>query len=384
MCLTQACLPKDPWLLARGLSHLEWPVSGMPIVLRADNGKDFRSEPLRRGCSEYDIALDFRPIATPRFGGHIERLIGSTMGRIHLLPGTTFASPRERAGYDSEGKAAMTLAEFEHWMAVEISERYHRDFHRGLGATPLGVWEHSLKQGSKRLIPADPKRFRISFLPLKHRALQRNGLQLFNIRHWSDALPALVRREEPPGEEAQVDFGQGAPTLLPNGRYRRPHLFVMTLKYSGKSFRKVVWKADQENWARLHEEAFRTFGGSVTYVVLDNLKQGVLEPDLYEPLYNPLYVAMLAHYGAVADSRTCRRPGSQGHGGERYPAHPVHRAQGPQVRLYRGAERVAGALGGAVGGTAHPRTQETPSDRDVRRREAGAEGATGDSLPLLP
>ena len=57
----------------------------------------------------------------------------------------------------------------------------------------------------------------------------------------------------------------------------------MTLKYSGKSFRKVVWKADQEIWARLHEEAFRAFGGSVEYVVLDNLKQGVIKPDLYEP-----------------------------------------------------------------------------------------------------
>jgi hypothetical protein len=76
-----------------------------------------------------------------------------------------------------------------------------------------------------------------------------------------DVLDAL------PGEEAQVDFGQGALTRLPNGKYRRPYLFVMTLKYSGKSFRKVVWKADQESWARLHEEAFRTFGGSVAYVV---------------------------------------------------------------------------------------------------------------------
>jgi transposase len=111
-----------------------------------------------------------------------------------------------------------------------------------------------------------------------------------------DVLDAL------PGEEAQVDFGQGALTRLSNGKYRRPYLFVMTLKYSGKSFRKVVWKADQESWARLHEEAFRTFGGSVAYVVLDNLKQGVLEPDLYAPLYNPLYAAMLAHYGAVADA----------------------------------------------------------------------------------
>jgi hypothetical protein len=51
---------------------------------------------------------------------------------------------------------------------------------------------------------------------------------------------------------------------------RRPFLFVMTLKYSGKSFRKVVWQADQQTWARLHEEAFMAFGGSVEYVVLEN------------------------------------------------------------------------------------------------------------------
>ncbi len=94
-----------------------------------------------------------------------------------------------------------------------------------------------------------------------------------------------------PGEEVQVDFDQGALTLHVSGsatipctqKYRCPCLFVMTLKYSGKSFRKVVWKADQETWAGLHEEAFRSFGGAVCYVVLDNLKQGVLKPDLYEP-----------------------------------------------------------------------------------------------------
>jgi putative transposase len=197
MCLTQACLPKEPWLLARGLSHLEWPLCGLPEVLRADNGRDFRSEPLRRGCREHHIELDFRPVATPHFGGHIERLIGSTMGRIHLLPGTTFSNPRERKGYPSEKKAAMTLSEFEHWLTVEISERYHRAFHRGLGATPLGTWEHAIGQGVRHEIPADPHRFRISFLPMEKRVLQRNGLQLFNLRYWSDALPALVRRDEP-------------------------------------------------------------------------------------------------------------------------------------------------------------------------------------------
>jgi transposase len=118
--------------------------------------------------------------------------------------------------------------------------------------------------------------------------------------------------EFPPGEEAQVDFGLGAPTLHKNGRYKRPFLFVMTLKYSGKSFRKTVWKADQETWARLHEDAFHAFGGCVRYVVLDNLKAGVLRPDLYEPELNPLYAALLRHYGVVADPCRVRDPNRKG------------------------------------------------------------------------
>jgi transposase len=110
--------------------------------------------------------------------------------------------------------------------------------------------------------------------------------------------------ESDPGEECQVDFGQGALTLYRNGKYRRPWLYVMTLKYSGKAFRKVVWKADQRTWARLHEEAFRSFGGGVEYVVLDNLKQGVIKPDLYEPQLNPVFAALLKHYDCTAD--VCR------------------------------------------------------------------------------
>ena len=115
-----------------------------------------------------------------------------------------------------------------------------------------------------------------------------------------------------PGEEAQVDYGQGAPTLYRPGQYKRPYLFVMTLKYSGKSFRKVVWKTDQETWARLHEEAFRAFGGCPQYVVLDNLKEGVIRPDLYAPELNPVYAAMLAHYGVVADCCRVSDPNRKG------------------------------------------------------------------------
>ena len=115
-----------------------------------------------------------------------------------------------------------------------------------------------------------------------------------------------------PGEEAQVDYGEGAPTRTASGRYKRPALFVMTLKYSGKSFRKTVWKTDQVIWAELHAEAFRAFGGSPQYMVLDNLKQGVLRPDWYEPELNPVYAALLAHYGVVADPCRVQDPNRKG------------------------------------------------------------------------
>lgn len=114
-----------------------------------------------------------------------------------------------------------------------------------------------------------------------------------------------------PGEEAQVDFGKGAPTLH-KGRWRRPWLFVMTLKYSGKSYRACVWKADQQAWAHLHEQAFHAFGGCTQYVVLDNLKVGVLKPDIYEPALNPVYAALLAHYGVVADPCRIGDPNRKG------------------------------------------------------------------------
>ena len=133
---------------------------------------------------------------------------------------------------------------------------------------------------------------------------------------------AKLRHKEPeqfdrlsflPGEEMQVDYGEGAPTRVPGTyRYRKPRLFVATLRYSRRSFRRVVWNSGQQVWAELHEQAWRYFGGSCRYVVLDNLKEGVLKPDLYEPELNPVYAATLAHYEVVADPARVRDPNRKG------------------------------------------------------------------------
>ena len=97
-----------------------------------------------------------------------------------------------------------------------------------------------------------------------------------------------------------------------SGAYNSVKRFVRALRHSRRSFRRVVWKSSQQVWAQLHEQAFRYFGGCPQYVVLDNLKEGVLKPDLYEPELNPVYAAMLEHYGVVADPARVRDPNRKG------------------------------------------------------------------------
>jgi transposase len=104
-----------------------------------------------------------------------------------------------------------------------------------------------------------------------------------------------------PGEEAQVDYGSGPMVRDPHsGKYRRTRLFVLTLGYSRKSVRLLSWRSSARVWAELHEKAFRRLGGSPRVVVLDNLKEGVAVPDIYDPTVNPLFRDVLAHYGVVA------------------------------------------------------------------------------------
>jgi transposase len=103
------------------------------------------------------------------------------------------------------------------------------------------------------------------------------------------------------GQEAQVDYGTGPIVRDPESRkYRRTRLFVMTLGCSRKSVRLLTFRSSSRIWAELHERAFRRLGGATRMVVLDNLREGVLVPDIYDPVLNPLYRDVLAHYGAVA------------------------------------------------------------------------------------
>lgn len=112
---------------------------------------------------------------------------------------------------------------------------------------------------------------------------------------------ARVVIETPPGEETQVDYGSGPMVRDPaSGRYQRTRLFVLTLGYSRKSIRLLTFRSTTRIWVELHERAFRRLGGVTRLIVLDNLGEGVLAADIYDPTLNPLYRDMLAHYGVFA------------------------------------------------------------------------------------
>jgi len=124
---------------------------------------------------------------------------------------------------------------------------------------------------------------------------------------------ARVIIETRPGEECQVDYGTGPMVRDPDsGKYRRTRLFVMTLGCSRKSVRLLTFKSSSRIWAELHEKAFRRLGGSTRVAVLDNLREGVLSPDIYDPGLNPLYRDVLAHYGVTALPCKVRDPDRKG------------------------------------------------------------------------
>tara|TARA_B100001778_G_C18594598_1_gene633993 strand:- start:1128 stop:2687 length:1560 start_codon:yes stop_codon:yes gene_type:complete len=201
LCIAHAALPKDNWLRTREVDEV-WPVSGIPERLHLDNAKEFRSAALKQGCVEHGIDIDYRPVRTPHYGGHIERLIGTMMGKVHLLPGTTFSDVRAKGDLDPSKSAAMTLDEVESWLAHAITGVYHRELHRSIGVTPLVAWQRGLEgnddqpgRGSTTPV-VDARKFLIDFLPMERRLVRRQGVFLHTITYWSDVLRTLIGERE--------------------------------------------------------------------------------------------------------------------------------------------------------------------------------------------
>jgi transposase len=107
------------------------------------------------------------------------------------------------------------------------------------------------------------------------------------------------RMECRPGEEAQVDFGTGAPLVLPDGARRRTHVLRIVLSHSRKGYSEAVLRQSTDDFLGCLENAFWHFGGVPQRLVLDNLRAAVSKADWYDPEINPKVRAFGQHYGVA-------------------------------------------------------------------------------------
>ena len=193
------------------------------------------------------------------------------------------------------GPSAMSVEE-SHWWSASACELYRETIQLGLsrGRNAMGIWQDLV----------DSYGFEGGYQSVKRFVRKLRGTR---------SPEARVIIETTAGEESQVDYGSGPMVRDPqSGKYRRTRLFVLTLGYSRKSVRLLSFRSSTRTWAELHEKAFRRLGGSTRIVVLDNLREGVLVPDIYDSSLNPLYRDVLAHYGVVALPCRIRDPDRKG------------------------------------------------------------------------
>lgn len=211
ICLARCMLPKEQYLRDLGVDA-SWPVWGIPRMLHVDNGKQFRSTMLERACKEYGITLNYRPVARPHYGAHIERLIGTTMKNLHELPGSTFSSVHERRDYDSAKHAALTLREVEQWLVTWITGVYHQSPHSSLGVAPIAAFERGLKTNEYRAGPELPERIydeeklKLDFLPYFERSVLRRAIVVDSIRYWDPVLAPFLTQPKRFGKRPQYTF----------------------------------------------------------------------------------------------------------------------------------------------------------------------------------
>ncbi len=202
MCIAHAVLPKETWLRRHGVTTVEWPCWGVMGILHMDNAREFRGDMLKAACREYDIDVHLRPVKTPRYGAHIERLMGTVTQGLKVVKGSTFSGPEEKGIYDAEGNACMTFSEMENWMTLFFA-KYHIKKHEGIGMSPLQKWREGLlgtKYKPGRGLPArrlDEELLRINFTPFVERTVQGYGVVIDDVHYYHDVLRPWINAPHP-------------------------------------------------------------------------------------------------------------------------------------------------------------------------------------------
>lgn len=129
-------------------------------------------------------------------------------------------------------------------------------------------------------------------------------------RNWRKSLDLCMRQDHRPGEKLFVDYcGRTLPIVNPStGEVRDAQVFVAVMGASNYTYAEATFSQGLADWTGSHVRAFQYFGGVPRAVVPDNLRSAVSKPCRYEPLINPTYQEMAAHYDTAIIPARVRRP----------------------------------------------------------------------------
>lgn len=202
MAIAMGILPKQDYLGTLGLSG-NWPVCGIPRRIHCDNAPEFKGNTLKNAGKEYRIDLQLRPVRTPEYGGHIERMVGNVNFMLHRKPGTTFSNIQQRGTYNSKKKSAYTLRELEIEVADWIVNHYHQTKHSALGIPPIKAWEQGVMGSDEKpgiglpVLPADPERLKLDFMPGDTRVVQNTGIRWGKDDYYHEVLNPWINAPDP-------------------------------------------------------------------------------------------------------------------------------------------------------------------------------------------
>jgi putative transposase len=280
LAITHAVLPKEDWLREMHV-NAEWPCWGKMRKIHMDNAKEFRGTVIGRACEEHNITVEHRPKGRPQYGGHVERGFRTFMNRAHRLKGSTFSNVREKAEYDSEGRAVMTRRELERWFTTYIAKYYPNKYHRGIKNTPLAKYSEGIHGTDTQIgigLPpriVDPHAFMLDFMPFQHRTIQEYGIVLDWIYYYDDALRPWIRAKDRDNPNEARKF-----LLRFNPRDMREIYFFdpdsktyITIPYRDRSHPPVSQWEVQAAETKLREKGYRNVNEALLFEAILDMRE---------------------------------------------------------------------------------------------------------------
>lgn len=107
----------------------------------------------------------------------------------------------------------------------------------------------------------------------------------------------MIRIELPPGDEAQLDYGKmGRLEDKKSGKKKTVYAFISVLSHSRHHFIQFVYKQNEQSFTDSVIDSFEYYGGVTKWISIDNLKAGVIKPDLYDPKLNRTLQDAIEYY----------------------------------------------------------------------------------------